>query len=41
MKMCFEEFFIKENPTLFVVGTIITILMIIIVFYLGVKNVNK
>ena len=41
MKVYFEEYFIRENPTLFVVSAIITILIIIVIFYLGVKNVNK
>lgn len=41
MKLYFQEYFINENPTLFLVSSIITVLIIIIIFYLGVKNVHK
>ncbi len=41
MKIIFDELFIRDNYLLFVVASIITILMILVICYLGVKEIKK
>ena len=41
MKIIFDEMFIRENYLLFVVASIITILMILVICYFGIKEIKK